>query len=186
MLSNTLVVHPADPSTACLSVIYQGRGWDVITDWAIKEKKLREEIKLHDRIIMLGHGTPQGLLAGGYLWGHSEWIRFHHYIIDGNFADILRSKETISIWCHSDLFFKKYKMKGLHTGMIISEVSEEMYILNRKWLTEEQMDENMKLFSEAFAKYIDRPPEEMREKVLEEYVGDDPVTRYNRERIIVL
>jgi hypothetical protein len=48
------------------------------------------------------------------------------------------------------------------------------------------MDENMKLFCGAFAKYIDRSPEEMREKVLEEYVGDDPVTRYNRERIIVL
>ncbi len=44
----------------------------------------------------------------------------------------------------------------------------------------------MELFCGTFAKYIDLPPEEMKRKVLEEYVGDDEVTRFNRERIIVL
>ena len=48
------------------------------------------------------------------------------------------------------------------------------------------MARNMELFCGAFAKYIDLPPEEMRRRVLEEYVGDDEVTRFNRERIIVL
>ena len=70
--------------------------------------------------------------------------------------------------------------------MIISEVGEEEYCLGRVWLTEEEMAKNMELFCGTFAKYIDLSPNEMKTKVLEEYVGDDPVTRYNRENILVL
>ena len=186
MKSTTLVIHPKDETTDCLSVIYKGRGWDEITDWKTSQKDVRKAISLHDRIIMLGHGTPQGLLAGGYLWGHSEWTRFHHYIVDSSFEDVLRGKDTFSIWCNSDEFFRKLKLPGLHTGMTISEVSEELYILGRLWLTEEEMAKNMELYCGAFAKYIDLPPAQIREKVLEEYIGDDPVTRYNREKVIVL
>lgn len=184
---NTLVIHPQDVTTDCLSVIYENRDWDVVRDFEIKEKDLRELIKSHDRIIMLGHGTPQGLLAGGYLLGPNKgFTRFHHFIIQGNFVDILRGKETFSIWCNSDQFFRKYNLPGLHTGMIISEVSEEYYCLGRAWLDEEGMAKNMELFCGTFAKYVDLSPNEMREKVLGEYIGDDPVTKFNRERIIVL
>lgn len=182
--SNTLVIHPKDLTTDCLAVIYEGRGWDVIRDYNTSPQEVLEAIKSHERIIMLGHGTPGGLLAG-----HDSsygFTRFHHFIVGAMHAEELKKKQTFSIWCNSDAFFKKHGIHGLHTGMIISEEDEEWAVLGRAPLDEEEMEVNMELFCGAFAKYIDLTPEECREKVLEEYVGDDEVTQFNRERIIVL
>lgn len=43
------MIHPEDVSTDMLQVVYSGKGY--------------EQIRSHDKIIMLGHGTPDGLLA---------------------------------------------------------------------------------------------------------------------------
>ena len=59
-----LIIHPKDKSTDFLKVIYAGRDdCTVITGGTFDE--VREAIKSHDHIIMMGHGTPQGLLAVG-------------------------------------------------------------------------------------------------------------------------
>lgn len=190
MSKTTLVIHPKDPSTDCLSVIYAGRDWTVISDLSTSLEEITEQIKRHDRIIMLGHGSPDGLLAGSVerlANGEKVFRKFARFVINRMHAPILKEKETISIWCNSDAFFERYNAgNGLHTGMIISEVGEEWMCLGHLPLNEEQMAANMELFCGAFAKYIDLPPVEMRCKVLEEYVGDDEVTRFNRNRIIVI
>ncbi len=190
MNSKTLVIHPKDPSTDCLGVIYHGRDWTVIRDFATPLDEIDEQIRRHDRIIMLGHGCQEGLLAGAlveYPDGRKVFNRFSRYIVGPAQAPLLRDKENFSIWCNSDAYFRKYSAgRGLHTGMIISEVAEEYYCLGRAVLNEDQMARNMELFCGTFAKYIDLPPDEMRRKVLEEYFGEDEVTRFNRERIIVL
>lgn len=181
MEKKTLVIHPKDSTTDCLSVIYEGRGWTVIRDVNTSNREVERQLKVHDRIIMLGHGTPYGLLCGD-----ESGNRFVRYIISDRHARILRNKETFSIWCNSDAYFEHYGMGGLHTGMIVSEVGEEMYIFKKAILDEEEMAKNMELFCGAFAKYIDLEPEEMKVKVLEEYVGDDEVTIFNRTNIRVL
>lgn len=181
MEKKTLVIHPKDITTDCLSVIYEGRGWTVIRDVNTSDSEVEKQLKAHDRIIMLGHGTPYGLLCGD-----GSGRRFARYIILDKHAHILKNKETISIWCNSDAYFEHHGMGGLHTGMIVSEVDEEKYIFREVILNEEEMAKNMELFCGAFAKYIDLEPEKMREKVLEEYVGDDKVTLFNRSNIRVL
>ncbi len=190
MSKTTLVIHPKDPTTDCLSVIYKGRGWDVIRDFNTPVDEIARQIVRHDRIILLGHGSPAGLMAGSLIRradGKEVFNRFSRLIVNALHAPILREKETVSIWCNSDAFFRTFKAgHGLHTGMIISEVGEELFCLGEAVLNETEMARNMELFCGAFAKYIDMPPKEMRQKVLEEYVGDDKVTRFNRERIIVL
>ena len=72
------------------------------------------------------------------------------------------------------------------TTLVIHPKDPTTDCLGRVVLNEMEMARNMELFCGAFAKYIDLPPEKMRRRVLEEYVGDDEVTRFNRERIIVL
>lgn len=190
MSKTTLVIHPKDPTTDCLSVIYEGRGWTVIRDFDTPVDEIARQMVRHDRIILLGHGSPAGLMAGSIIKqanGKEVFNRFSRLIVNALHAPILQKKETISIWCNSDSFFRTFKAgHGLHTGMIISEVDEELYCLGKAVLNEEEMARNMELFCGTFAKYIDLPPQEMRRKVLEEYVGDDEVTRFNRERIIVL
>jgi hypothetical protein len=59
----TLVIHPKDKTTDFLKPIYHGRDWTVITGGTKEE--VRKAIDEHDHIIMMGHGTPQGLLSVG-------------------------------------------------------------------------------------------------------------------------
>lgn len=173
-----LVIHPSDSSTDCLKAIYEGRtDMDVLNDFHhISNTELCEIMKEYDKIIMLGHGCSAGLFdvhKGGLL-------------INDTMTDILKEKETVSVWCFSDGFFRPRGIKGFHTGMIISEVGEEDWVLNSRPLDEEQMAENMKLFSECLRDCIDMSPEDMKHYMLCHYVGDDPVTKFNREKILVL
>jgi hypothetical protein len=49
----TLVIHPKDSTTDFLSVIYSDKDWTIINT-NISKKVLKEQIKTHDRIVMLG------------------------------------------------------------------------------------------------------------------------------------
>lgn len=64
----TLVIHPKDKTTDFLKPIYHGRGYTVITGGCTKDD-VAKAIDEHDHIIMMGHGTPQGLLAVGQFNG---------------------------------------------------------------------------------------------------------------------
>lgn len=173
--NNTLVIHPDDCTTDFLKAIYEGKGYDVITD-TNDDDYVRQEIANHDRIIMLGHGTPYGLINSPY--GIS-------YIIDDTHADLLRDKETISIWCYSNQYFERNDIGGFHTGMIISETVEEQYALNQIPLTKHQLEENMDNFAKACRDAIELPPEEAKAYILDNYIGTDPVTEFNRNNILV-
>jgi len=176
---NTLVIHPKDKTTDFLSLIYKDKNYDVVTDYETLEDKhrLKELIYEHDKIIILGHGTPMGLLnprKGGY-------------IIDDSFADFLNEREVVSIWCYSDQFFKRNNIynEQFHTGMIISETLEQLLVLGDIYLNKEQQLENMEFFSILVGECIDQSPEEMKDHILENYTSEDPVTQFNRESILV-
>ena len=183
--SNTLVIHPKDLTTDCLEVIYEGRGWDVIREYDALSARVRREIQKHDRIIMLGHGTPYGLLAGADT--DYGFVRFHHYIVDYKLAKELKKKNTFSIWCHSDEFFRRHGIPGFHSKMVISEVDEEWAVLGKAPLDEEEMEKNMEVYCEGFRKYLDLDnPEEMVKNILEEYNIPDEVTQFNRQSFCIL
>lgn len=110
----TLIIHPQDPTTDFLKVIYKDTDYTIINSRP-KKKDLKEAIKSHDRIIMLGHGYEKGLFD-------SE----QNVIIDSNLVYLLREKECVAVWCNADVFFLKYGLKGIYTGMIISEYIESM------------------------------------------------------------
>lgn len=165
----TLVLHPKDLSTDFLSKIYIDKDWNIITNINISKKDLIINIKNNDRIIMLGHGTSEGLLAGERL------------IIDSNLVYLLRNKECICIWCYAKNFFDKYKLKGFATGMIISEVLEADFcgIINAGI---DSVNESNNLFSETIKKNIDEP--EFVKKLKEEYKSEiNPIIKFNQENI---
>ena len=45
MPKTTLVIHPKDPTTDCLSVIYEGRNWTVIRDSDTPRDIVEEQIR---------------------------------------------------------------------------------------------------------------------------------------------
>ena len=109
----TLVIHPKDSTTDFLTGIYIDKNWTVINTNTSK-KILKEQIKTHDKIVMLGHGTKFGLLG------------FNRLVIDSTWVYLLREKECVCIWCNADLFVLKYGLNGFYTGMIISEYEEAL------------------------------------------------------------
>ena len=50
-MSNVLVIHPDDRSTDMLKAVYEGKGFDVITDGSISQDELIKAIEEHDTII---------------------------------------------------------------------------------------------------------------------------------------
>lgn len=137
----TLVIHPQDNSTEFLNTIYKDKGYTVIK-FGYSKRLLKEAIKSHDRIIFLGHGSEKGLFDYKM-----------NTIIDSNYVYLLREKLCVCVWCNADVFFLKYGLKGIYTGMIISESMEanvelvycnDLDILN----SNSQFAENMKLLIE--------------------------------------
>ena len=182
MEKTTLVIHPKDASTDFLARIYKDKDWDIIKSWPKDPASLKRLMDCYDRIIMMGHGTPSGLLNTGTFY--KDW---QLYAIDNFFVDLLQKKETISIWCHSDQFARQYKLPGFHTGMIISEVHEAQYVLGKTPLTAEETLDNMTLFADAVGRHIDDPDLlEMQRSIRKEYNRNDPVSVFNRKNIIML
>lgn len=183
MEKTTLVIHPKDASTDFLARIYKDKDWDIIKSWPGDSASLKRYMDCYDRIIMMGHGTPGGLININFYKNCPSQF----YAIDNYFVDLLQKKETVSIWCNSDQFARLYKLPGFHTGMIISEVSEAQYVLGKTPLNAEETLDNMNLFADVVGKHIDNPNLlEMQKLIREQYNRDDPVSAFNRDNIIML
>ena len=116
----TLVIHPDDRSTDFLRPIYQNIEGATVLTKDVSANRLEKEIRSHDQILMMGHGTPSGLLncariGRGYLTIGEQHVK------------LLRDKRCIFIWCNADQFVERHSLKGLYTGMFISEVGEAVF-----------------------------------------------------------
>lgn len=179
-MSNVLVIHPDDRSTDMLKAVYEGKGYDVINDGCIPQEDLIKAIEGHDTIIMLGHGTPYGLLAV------DEELGFIGYLIDDSHAELLKTKKTYSMWCHSDAYFRRHGMKGFHSGMIISEEVEAL-MYGITGYTDRDIAESMMPLMYAMHDTLEMDDlDEMKKIILERYSSDDPVTTFNRRNILIL
>lgn len=160
-------MYPTDPSTDFLKEIYRDKGYTLIDYPFYPQDEIKEEIKSHDRIMLLGHGYPGGLFG------------FYDTLIDSRYVDLLKEKICICIWCNADVFVKKYGLKGFYTGMFISEVSEaEMFNIE---VSQEKIEYSNNLFSSLVRKQIDS--ENVLNEVKSSYIGDCPVIKYNNERL---
>ena len=131
----TLVIHPKDESTDFLCKIYKDHDWTIINS-TVPKRVMKDAIKSHDRIIMMGHGCERGLFNSNF-----------DTVIDSNYVYLLREKDCIAIWCNADVFFLKYGLKGLYTGMIISDYTEAQY--ESVTTTYHEIDESNFLFGKA-------------------------------------
>jgi len=98
-MKTTLIIHPDDPSTTFLKGIYSNLKDKTIIKGGITKYKLQEKIDTHARVILCGHGSPNGLLSVG------QFPDAYPYIIDDSMVSLLRTKaNTIYIWCNADQF----------------------------------------------------------------------------------
>lgn len=176
----TLIIHPNDSSTTFLDIIYKDIEDKTVITGGITKMEVAQLIKEHDRVMMMGHGYPGGLLSVG------QFPKTYGTIIDFSMVDLLNEKDNnVFIWCNADQFVNRYQLKGFYSGMFISEVGEAGYY--GIYGTDQQLiDESNYGFCNIIAKYINEDRELIHENVTKEYgliAETNPVAFYNNNRL---
>jgi len=174
----TLIIHPDDRSTDFLRGIYRHLDDTTVVTKNISQHTLHELIRSHDQIVMLGHGSPSGLF-------NVARVGNKFFTIGGAEADMLRDKQCIFIWCHADQYVRKHGLRGLSSGMFISEVPEAVYCGVNGSL--EQVKTSNEVFAEALgiALTATEDYQQILEQVTREYevlAPENQVAQYNLER----
>ena len=168
------IIHANDPTTRFLSLLYNQRE-DIKA--RITEKSTNMDVILairgDDTIMMLGHGNEAGLCTI-----LDENLDFERLIVNSGHVQFLRGKTCIGIWCKADKFAKDYKLHGLFSGMIISELYEASK--EHVATTKEEIDREMVKFASRLRDCISQHalkdvPARMREL---DDVGSE-LTQYN-------
>lgn len=135
----TLVLHPYDATTQFLRKVYERLGnYTLVTDFSgLTISDIRELMSGYERIIMLGHGTEDGLID------RERMI----YVVDATCVPVLKEKECVFVWCNANIFKEKYDLEGFATGMFISEFGEAVEC--GKEMTVREIDESNDIFAEV-------------------------------------
>lgn len=177
---STLVVHPRDSSTFFLKKIYDPISNKTVITGGITKSVLRKLIENHDKVLMLGHGSPYGLLSVG------QFPDVEPYIIDYSFVELLSRKAgNVFIWCNADLFVKQGQLTGLYSGMFISEIEEALYF--DFWDVEtNEIERSNDCFVKAVSRYINEPLEILYRNVIQDYgslAKTNVIAKFNLERL---
>jgi hypothetical protein len=176
----TLVIHPKDPSTGFLEIVYRNVPDKKVITGRVRKKDLIDLMESHDRVLIMGHGCPYGLFSVG---------QFDHgisLILDYTNLEPLRKKNnTVFIWCNADQFVNNHNLKGFYSGMFISEIGEASYC-GIPGTDKEIIDESNLGFCNIISKYINETPNTIYENVTKEYgviAEQNPVAYYNNKRL---
>lgn len=172
----TLVIHPHDETTHFLKPIYENIPNKTVITGGLFVDEVNKLIYNHDQIIMLGHGSPSGLFG----------INFQRsYVVGEDQVELLQDKECIFIWCHANKFVEKHNLKGLYSGMFVSEVGEAlMYKLkgDKKLITDSNNG-----FAFMLGSVINEMPlNEAYNQVKKDYgflAKSNEIANYNNERL---
>lgn len=179
----TLVIHPTDPSTSFLDIVYNNVPDKTVITGGISKNELNELIQSHDRVMMMGHGCPYGLFSVRQFNEVENGL-----IIDHNTVKLLNEKDnSVFIWCNADQFVNKYNLKGFFSGMFISEVGEATYC-GVFGTDQELVDESNYGFCEIVGKNINEEQDVMYETIMKEYgliAENNPVALYNHNRLFL-
>lgn len=176
----TLIIHPEDKTTEFLTTIYANLSSKTVIKGGVSKSELRVMIEEHDRILLLGHGSPDGLLS------RCQFPNGGLFIVDESMVSVLKNKlNCIFIWCYADQFVRSHGLAGLCTGMFISEMGESDY-WRFKGINQGIIDESNERFASIVSKYIDEPLDLLYNKLLIEYemlAKTNPIAQFNLERI---
>jgi len=179
-LSTTLIIHSEDESTKFLNEIYISIPNQKLIRDELNSEKLKKVMEAHSRIIMLGHGTSIGLLCVCPETGIPEQIvNIYHA------EELSKNTENIYIWCNADRFVLEHDLKGLFSGMFVSEVIEAAYC-GLGLVSQELVDESNSRFSEIMSQFIHLDKFSILNELKVNYgelAKTNPVAAYNLDRL---
>jgi hypothetical protein len=176
----TLIIHPEDESTFFLDIVYKPIENKTVVTGGVSKSELMTLIKEHDRVMMMGHGSPGGLFS------INKFDNCGAYIIDQQMVPLLKEKkDNVFIWCNADKFVEVFGLEGFYSGMFISEVGEAYYC-GLPGTEQDQVDESNYGFVNIIAKYINEDKNVIHENVKKEYgliAEENPIALYNNNRL---
>jgi len=179
----TLVIHPKDRTTDFLKQIYKNIPNKTVITGGTDKQSIIQLIGMHDRVLLMGHGSPNGLFSVGQF---NLDMYSSSYIVGDGCVEALRKKDNILyLWCNADRFVNYHKLKGLYSGMFISETGEAHYCRVRTSRT--QVAESNDLFAYLLGEQLttDKPLTQIHQTVkslYSEMAEYNPVAEYNNER----
>jgi hypothetical protein len=178
----TLIIHPEDYTTDFLEPIYDRLDNKTVLRKEFSVAQVCALIESHDRVLMMGHGSPSGLFSMGLS------TEFSSFAVNDKMVEALSSKKNnFFIWCHADIFVRNNNLKGFSTGMFISEPEEAT--LYNVFIDDNALIENSNSsFSKIVSKLIMETPEEMYFKVKQQYLEQNianPIVEYNASRLFL-
>lgn len=180
----TLIIHPLDGSTTFLDIVYKNIPNKTVIQGGCSKMDVMNLIKEHDRVMMMGHGSPGGLFAIGQFDNCGS--KYGGYIIDQSMVPLLKEKDnSVFIWCNADKFVNTFQLKGFYSGMFISEVGEALYC-GLPGTQQDEVDESNYGFVNIIGKYINEDKDIIYENVMKEYgiiAEENPVALYNHNRL---
>lgn len=178
-----LVVHPDDASTVFLKGLYEGRDDVTLVTGGYTRGEVKELVKEHDQVMLLGHGTGHGLLSVGQF---DDASGYPGYVVNDSFAPLLAEKKnTIFIWCYADRYVERNRLSGFYTGMFISELLEARFCGLHSTQSDEVAESNH-AFVDTVRRYVDRGARIVHAAAKHEYgkvAMHNPVAEYNHKRL---
>jgi hypothetical protein len=180
----TLIIHPQDSSTDFLTPIYMNLksfpDFDDVTivRGGMNKSEVDKLITEHDRIMMMGHGSPGGLFSVGQFESQG-------FIINHTTVPLLENKECIFIWCNADRFVEANNLKGLYSGMFISETSEAAYC-GLPGTPQDEVTESNDYFAKELGSVSEKSLDEMYQHIKYTYgmlAEGNAVAEYNHNRL---
>jgi hypothetical protein len=179
---NTLIVHPKDKSTNVFKSIYSNENDYKVINGQIFKTELCELIQSHFRTIFIGHGTSRGLSNLNMFKYKGE------YIIDHHCKNVLnKSNQNIYLWCYANRFIKNNQLKGVFTGMFISDLQEAKQY-NIENVKKKDIDASNVFFSQTLASYINKNNKVIFRKIISDYslfAKDNKVAKFNVQNIFI-
>ena len=108
--------------------------------------------------------------------------QYRRLLVDSGHVQFLRGKPCIGIWCYANGFAKQYKLRGLFSGMIISELHEAEE--NNIPTSKEEVDVEMEKFVLRLRYCIET--EELQDvpaRMLELDDAHSPLTEFNYKNL---
>jgi hypothetical protein len=178
---NTLIIHPEDCTTEFLKSIYADIPSATVVTGEVTREQLKGLVRSNDRVMMMGHGTENGLLSVG----HFPEMSMH--VVDDAFVDLLRGKrDSVFIWCHAWFFLQRHQLHGFACDMFISEIAEARAM--GVSANSEQVEESNKALGRIAGMHIHKETVPLFDSVTEAYrdiAETNPVAAYNLERLNV-
>ena len=163
--------------TVVLSRVYEGLDCTLFHTPSRRDRRAIRRAIMNDDgpVVLLGHGTPRGLLADN----------FWEYVIDSTDVELLRQRTVIGFWCYASEFADRYDLHGFFTSMFVSNMNEAVEHQVDHLATEENIAEEMELFCREINCFIKAglPMNEWVENLQGMCNRELPFVRYNYEAL---